>query len=90
MDKYCLRNSTIAGLWVEHNPKFKIVVQFTRNGEETIKPYMKQHAKLADIVEVRTANVSLANLQRDQADASSSARALNITPDPGPKFLPCV
>ncbi len=70
---------TFAGLWVEHKPKFKIVVQFTRNGEETIKPYLKQHAELANIVEVRTANVSLADLRRDQADASSSAHALNIS-----------
>lgn len=69
---------TFAGLWIEHKPKFKIVVQFTRNGEETIKPYMKQHAELANIVEVRTANVSLANLRRDQADASSSVSVSGI------------
>ncbi|MBE0427952.1 MAG: hypothetical protein IBX72_15065, partial [Nitrospirae bacterium] len=53
-------------------------VQFTRDGEETIKPYLKQYPELADIVEVRTAKVSLANLQRDQTDASSSANALGI------------
>ncbi len=69
---------TFAGLWVEHKPQFKIVVQFTRNGEETIKPYMNQHVELANIVEVRTANVSLANLQRDQADSSSSVDASGI------------
>ena len=69
---------TFAGLWVEHTPEFRIVVRFTRNGEETIKPYMKQHVELANIVEVRPANVSLANLQRDQADASSSVSALGI------------
>ncbi len=69
---------TFAGLWVEHTPEFRLVVQFTRDGEEIIKPYMKQHAELADIVEVRTANVSLANLQRDQAEASSSVGASGI------------
>jgi hypothetical protein len=69
---------TFAGLWVEHNPKFKIVVQFTRNGEETIKPYLEQHSELANIVEVRTANMSLANLRRDQAEASSSVSASGI------------
>src|SRR5665648_729957 len=69
---------TFAGLWVEHNPTFKIVVQFTRDGGETIKPYLKQYTELADIVEVRTANVSLANLLRDQVIASDSARALDI------------
>ncbi|MCX9012442.1 MAG: PGF-CTERM sorting domain-containing protein [Candidatus Methanoperedens sp.] len=69
---------TFAGLWVEHTPEFRVVAQFTRNGEEIIKPYLKQHTELANIVEVRTANVSLANLQRDQADASSSINALGI------------
>ncbi len=69
---------TLAGLWIEHTPEFRIVVRFTRDGEETIKPYLKQYPELADIVEVRTANVSLANLQRDQADASSSVNALGI------------
>lgn len=69
---------TLAGLWIEHSPEFRIVVLFTRDGEETIKPYLKQYTELADIVEVRTANVSLANLQRDQSDASSSINALGI------------
>lgn len=69
---------TLAGLWIEHTPEFRIVVRFTRDGEETIKPYLKQYPELADIVEVRTANVSLANLQRDQADTSSSVNALGI------------
>ena len=70
---------TFAGLWVEHNPKFKIVVQFTRNGGETIKPYLKLHTELANIVEVRTAKMlSLADLQKAQANASDSARALDI------------
>ncbi|VVB84640.1 Uncharacterised protein [uncultured archaeon] len=70
---------TFAGLWVEHTPEFRVVVQFTRDGEETIKPYLKQYTELANIVEVRTANVSLANLQRDQADASSSVSASGIS-----------
>src|SRR5665648_663558 len=69
---------TFAGLWVEHNPKFKIVVQFTRDGGETIKPYLKQYTELANIVEVRTARVSLADLQKAQVIASDSARALDI------------
>ena len=70
---------TFAGLWIEHNPKFKIVVQFTRDGGETIKPYLKLHTELANIVEVRTAKVlSLVDLQKAQANASDSAHALDI------------
>ncbi|MDO9517350.1 MAG: hypothetical protein Q7J10_04785 [Methanosarcinaceae archaeon] len=74
---------TFAGLWVEHNPKFKIVVQFTRDGGETIKPYLKQYTELADIVEVHTAKVSLVDLQKAQANASDSARALDIPVESG-------
>jgi len=69
---------TFAGLWLVHIPEFRVVVQFTRDGEETIKPYLKQHTELVNIVEVRTANVSLADLQRAQADASYSACASGI------------
>ena len=74
---------TFAGLWIEHNPKFKIVVQFTRDGGETIKPYLKPYTELANIVEVRTAKVSLADLQRAQANASDFARALDIPVESG-------
>ncbi len=69
---------TFAGLWIEHTPEFRVIVAFTRDGEGTIKPYLKQHAELANIVDVRTAKVSLANLQRDQANASSSVSASGI------------
>ncbi len=70
---------TLAGLWIEHSPEFKIVVQFTRDGEETIKPYIKQHPELANVVEMRTAKVSLVDLQKARASASSSVHALGIS-----------
>jgi len=70
---------TFAGLWIEHIPEFRVVVQFTRDGEETMKPYLKKYPEFADIVEVRnTAKVSLADLQRAQADASYSVSASDI------------
>ena len=74
---------TFAGLWIEHTPEFRIVVQFTRNGEETIKPYLEQYPEFADIVEVRTAKVSLAELQSAQASASSSVRASGVPVNSG-------
>lgn len=74
---------TFAGLWIVHNPDFKIVVQFTRDGGETIKPYLKPYTELDNIVEVRTTRVSLSDLQRAQANASESARALDIPVDSG-------
>lgn len=69
---------TFAGLWIKHAPEFKFVVQFTRDSEQIIKPYLEKYPELANIVEVRTANVSLVNLQKDQANASSSIGAIGI------------
>lgn len=74
---------TFAGLWIEHTPEFRVVVQFTHDGEDTIKPYLKQYTELVNVVEVRTANVSLANLQKAQANASHSVSALGIPADSG-------
>ena len=70
---------TFAGLWIEHTPEFRIVVQFTHDAEETIRPYL--HEDLLDIVEVRTAKESLIDLQRAQSDILSSLRSLGIPVD---------
>jgi hypothetical protein len=72
---------SFAGLWIEHKPKFKVVVQFTRNGEEIIKSYMKQYPDLAGIVEVRNVKDSYADLKKAQLEASSSVSASGIPAD---------
>jgi hypothetical protein len=43
---------TFAGLWWEHEPAFRVVVAFTRGGEETIRPYL-ENQPFADLVDVR-------------------------------------
>lgn len=73
---------TFAGLWLEHTPKFRIVVQFTRDAEKTIRPYIESK-ELADIVEVRTAKVSLVDLQNAQAEAVLSIIDLGIPVESG-------
>jgi hypothetical protein len=69
---------TLAGIWIEHTPKFKVVVLFTRNAEEKIKPYRQKYVELANIVEVRKAVMSLVELQNVQDEVSSSAWNLGI------------
>ena len=32
---------TFAGLWIEHEPGYAVVVAFTRDGEKTLKPYLE-------------------------------------------------
>lgn len=74
---------TFAGLWIEHKPEFQVVVQFTNGSEEVIKPYLKQYPEIANFVNVRTGGVSLAELQRIQADLTTYVRALGVPVDSG-------
>ena len=53
---------TFAGLWVQHQPDFGVIVQFTRNGKKTIRPYI-QNKPWADLVEVRKASATLVELE---------------------------
>lgn len=43
--------NTFSGLWIEHTPKFRVVVQFTKGGKESVLPYI-QNTELANILEV--------------------------------------
>ena len=52
---------TFGGLWLEHDPTFKIVVQFTENGQETLQTYPLSDA-LNEVVEVRHVDISLHEL----------------------------
>lgn len=42
---------TFSGLWIEHTPKFRVVVQLTKGGKESILPYI-QSTELTDVIEV--------------------------------------
>ena len=52
---------TFAGLWIQHQPEFRVIVQFTRDGEKTLRPYI-ENEPWAGIIEVRTASATLAEL----------------------------
>jgi hypothetical protein len=70
---------TFAGLWLVHQPEFKVVVAFTHDGETTIRKYLTE--ELADVVEVRTADKTLAELLIIQKDFSDLLESLNIAAD---------
>jgi len=70
---------TFAGLYVQHEPEFRIVALFTREGEETMEPYIPDG--MAEHVEVRTVEVSYLALQNAQSDVSSALRGLGIPAD---------
>jgi hypothetical protein len=67
---------TFSGLWIEHEPEFKVVALFTGNGEETIKPYLRPG--FSNIVEVRNAETSLAELVKIQEEATLSIEELGL------------
>lgn len=69
--------ATFAGLWLEHTPKFKVVVQFTGAGKSNVVSSI-QNKELAAIVEMRTAKISLADLKKAQLIAISSFAATRI------------
>lgn len=69
---------TFAGLWIQHQPEYRVVVLFTRDGEETIRPYI-EGKPWTDTVEVRNgASATLAELKAEQVEAGRIVRDLGI------------
>jgi hypothetical protein len=77
---YKSEQATFAGLWVEHTPQFRVVVQFTEDSEDKVGPRIV-NGPLADIVEVRRANTSLSNLEAEQTTAWLTVRDLGVPLD---------
>ncbi len=73
-------SATFAGLWIQHQPEYRVVVSFTNCGEDTIRKYVED-GPLANLVEVRTAEVSLTELKEKQRDAMNTASKLGIAVD---------
>lgn len=58
---------TFAGLWIQHEPEYWVVVAFSRNGEETIRQYI-ENTPLSKLIQVRGAEATLAELQAMQEE----------------------
>lgn len=69
--------ATLAGLWIEHEPDFRIVVAFTRDGQATLCPYV-QGTPLVDVIELRTARFSYAELGAIYAQTTSELAKLDF------------
>jgi hypothetical protein len=68
--------ATFAGLWIEHQPDYHVVVSFTEIDPEFLATYVE--AALIDGVEVRTAPVPLAALESARMAAMQIASRLGI------------
>ena len=68
---------TLGGFWIQHEPEYRVVAAFTRDGEETIAKYV-QDGPLVDIIEVRTVDATLEELKGAQREAGSMVRGLGF------------
>lgn len=66
---------TFAGLWIEHEPEYKVVVAFTENGEGRLEPYLAGQP-FASIVEVRQFEYSWAELRAVQEELTAAIQTL--------------
>lgn len=69
---------TFAGLWIQHEPVYRVAVAFTRNGPETIRPYIA-NTPLADVIDVRSANVTYAELKVAQQKTQQLLQGLSLS-----------
>jgi hypothetical protein len=70
---------TFAGLWIEHEPAYRIVVAFTgRDGEETVRPYV-EGSPLAKQLDIRSAEVTYAELKATQQEAIRLVQELALS-----------
>ncbi len=68
---------TFAGLWIEHAPRFRVVVRFTQDAQGTLARYVGTGA-LAGVAEARSAQVPLARLVAEQEAAYDRVRAAGV------------
>lgn len=69
-------SDTFAGLWIQHEPEYKVVVNFTENGDSTISSYVNA-SDLKDLVEVRAASNTLVALQQARTTAKTTGNSVN-------------
>jgi len=68
---------TFAGLWIEHEPAYRIVVRFTRDPEETLRPYV-EGLPFAGLVEARGARYTMAELEETYAQTMAQLEKLDF------------
>jgi hypothetical protein len=68
---------TFGGLWIQHQPEYRIVVAVTEGGEELVKPFIVD-LPYADLIEVRTVGYTEAELLFSQAESHRILESLGI------------
>ena len=68
---------TFAGLWIQHEPDYRVIVVFTQDGQKTLRAYV-EGTILEEIVEVRIAEATLKNLEKAQREANRVVAGLDF------------
>ena len=68
---------TLGGFWIQHEPEYRVVAAFTKDGEKTMAKYV-QDGPLLDLIEVRTVDATLKELKRAQQEAGSIVSGLGF------------
>lgn len=71
---------TFAGLWIEHQPNYRVVVRLTQMVESIILPYV-ENSQLADIIDLSPAETSLQELEKSQSQITQICNKLGILCD---------
>ena len=70
-------SATFAGLWIEHQPNFRIIALFINDGAATVRRYITD-GPLDGLVEVRAADATLNDLVAAQNEAMTKVSDLNV------------
>ncbi len=70
-------SATYAGLWIEKEPTYCVVVAFTKNGTATLQNYVED-GPLSDAIRIRTAKYSLEELRVRRQEAEQVLKELDI------------
>lgn len=75
--------ASFGGLWIEHEPEFRVVTLFTEGAEAEARSMLNEAAlgQLAPILEIRRADVSMAELEAQLEEAERQVRAVEVRAD---------
>jgi antitoxin component of RelBE/YafQ-DinJ toxin-antitoxin module len=68
---------TFAGLWIQHQPEYRVIVMFTRDSETILQSYVRDRA-LAGLVEAHTTHTTLKELETARSQAVQTVSNLGI------------
>lgn len=69
--------ATFAGLWLQHDPEFQVIVRFTGNGAKTLEPHLK-NTPITNLVKFQTAEVNFEDLKQEQNQAAQILAQSNM------------